>query len=152
MRLETERALRVDDPGLPTELPTGFVDKNNPLILQVALDTPLRRTFDYVAPVNCNHPTADGPAGLAPDSLATLPPGVRLRVPFGRRHLIGILVGTSRNSSVPRAKLKSAMEIVDNRAVFDPVTFDLLCWAADYYHHPTGEVIAAALPACLPSG
>jgi len=41
MRLETEPALRVDDPGLPTELPTGFVDKNNALILKIALDTPL---------------------------------------------------------------------------------------------------------------
>ena len=36
--------------------------------------------------------------------------------------------------------------------VFDPVTFDLLRWAADYYHHPVGEVFAAALPASLRDG
>ena len=152
MRLETERALSPDDPGLLTELPTDFVDKNNPLILQVALDTPLRRTFDYLAPAGFERTTADGPAGLDLDSLPPVKPGVRVRVPFGRRHLIGILVGTSRSSSVPRAKLKSAMEIVDHRAVFDPVTFDLLCWAADYYHHPIGEVMAAALPVSLRAG
>ena len=32
------------------------------------------------------------------------------------------------------------------------VTFDLLRWAADYYHHPLGEVMAAALPASLRAG
>ena len=36
--------------------------------------------------------------------------------------------------------------------VFDPVTFDLLRWAADYYHHPIGEVFAAALPVSLRAG
>ena len=36
--------------------------------------------------------------------------------------------------------------------MFDPVTFDLLRWAADYYHHPIGEVYAAALPASLRAG
>jgi primosomal protein N' (replication factor Y) len=128
------------------------VDKNNPLILRVALDTPLRRTFDYLAPAGFEGPTADGPAGLDPDSSPPLKPGLRVRVPFGRRHLIGILIGTSRSSSVPTAKLKPALEIVDNRAVFDPVTFDLLCWAADYYHHPIGEVMAAALPVSLRTG
>src|SRR5476649_93796 len=104
MRLETERALRPDGPGLLTELPTDFVDKNNPLILRVALDTPLRRTFDYLAPAGFEGPITDGPAGLDPDSSPPLKPGLRVRVPFGRRHLIGILIGTSRSSSVPTAK------------------------------------------------
>ena len=36
--------------------------------------------------------------------------------------------------------------------IFDPVTFDLLRWAAEYYHHPIGEVFAAALPASLRAG
>ncbi len=144
MRLETESALRSDDPGLPTELPTGFVDKNNPLILKVALDTPLRQTFDYLLPVACQ----DAAAHSRPE----LEPGIRVRVPFHRRHLIGILVATSQSSAVPRAKLKPALEILDDRPVFDPVTFDLLCWAAEYYHHPIGEVTAAALPASVRAG
>ncbi len=138
------------------------MDKNNPLILQVALDTPLRRTFDYLPPADFECPAADGPATDAPaaegpatdgrGSLPGLKPGVRVRVPFGRRRLIGILVGTSQSSSVPRAKLKPALEIMDDRAVFDPVIFDLLCWAAEYYHHPIGEVMAAALPVSLRAG
>jgi primosomal protein N' (replication factor Y) len=128
------------------------VDKNTPLILKVALDTPLRRNFDYLLPVDYEHSAADGPAAHARVSVPELKPGVRVRVPFGRRHLIGILVATSRSSSVPRAKLKPALEIVDEGAVFDPVTFDLLCWAAEYYHHPIGEVMAAALPVSLRAG
>jgi len=108
------------------------------LVLHIALDAPLRRLFDYACP-----PGFSGGA---------LELGVRVRVPFGRRQLVGVLVGTSPHSTVPAAKLKAAVEILDQRSVFDPATFDLLRWAADYYHHPLGEVIAAALPVSVRTG
>jgi primosomal protein N' (replication factor Y) len=85
-------------------------------------------------------------------SAAGLSPGMRVRVPFGRRRLVGVLVATSTQSSVDPAKLRSAIEVLDQRPLFDPVTFELLCWAAEYYHHPLGEVIATALPASLRDG
>jgi primosomal protein N' (replication factor Y) len=113
------------------------------VILKVALDTPLRRVFDYRAPAAAR--LAEG------DSVAPQP-GVRVRVPFGRRQLIGILMATAAGTAVPAAKLKSAIEILDTDPVFDPVTFGLLRWASDYYHHPVGEVFAAALPAGLREG
>jgi primosomal protein N' (replication factor Y) len=53
---------------------------------------------------------------------------------------------------VPAGKLKSVLAILDKEPVVDPVTFDLIRWAADYYHHPLGEVFAAALPASLRAG
>ncbi len=105
------------------------------MILQIALDTPLRRVFDYQAP------EFENPR-----------PGVRVRVPFGRRQMVGILVGIAAQSLVPAGKLKSALAILDNEPVLDPVTLDLLQWAAEYYHHPLGEVFAAALPASLRAG
>jgi primosomal protein N' (replication factor Y) (superfamily II helicase) len=114
------------------------VDKKT-VILQVALDTPLRRVFDYLPP----------PQSAA---LEAPPPGVRVRVPFGRQRLIGILVGTAAESTLPAARLRAALEFLDERPVFDPVTFELLRWAADYYHHPIGEVYAAALPVSLRGG
>jgi primosomal protein N' (replication factor Y) len=77
---------------------------------------------------------------------------VRVRVPFGRQQLIGILVGVASESAVPASKLKTALEILDEHPIVDPVTFDLLCWAAEYYHHPIGEVFAAALPVSLRAG
>jgi primosomal protein N' (replication factor Y) len=107
------------------------------LILKIALDTPLRRVFDYLAPASVR------------DSIR---PGVRVRVPFGRRQTVGILVATASDSDLDPAKLKRALEVLDEAPVFDAVTFDLLSWAADYYHHPLGEVLAAALPASLREG
>jgi primosomal protein N' (replication factor Y) len=114
------------------------VDHGIALILQVALDTPLRRVFDYLPPADT--------AGRAPKL------GVRVSVPFGRRQLIGVLVGVTQASSISPAKLKPALALLDDEPVFDPVTFDLLRFASDYYHHPLGEVIAAALPAALRLG
>jgi primosomal protein N' (replication factor Y) len=107
------------------------------MILQIALDTPLRRVFDYLPP-----PQAQEPPRL----------GVRVRVPFGRQRLIGILVGVAAESRVAPLKLKAALEFLDEQSIYDPVTFDLLRWAADYYHHPVGEVFAAALPINLRAG
>src|SRR3981081_2423216 len=80
--LETERALRVEILSFSTDLPTGFVDNKGPMILQIALDTPLRGVFDCRPPAQIS-----GGAGATPRL------GVRVRVPFGRQHLIGILVG-----------------------------------------------------------
>ena len=108
------------------------------MILQIALDTPLRRVFDYLPP---EQPLRD-----------SLRPGVRVRVPFGRRQIVGILLATATGSALDPAKLKHALAVLDVVPVFDPVTFDLLRWAADYYHHPVGEVLAAALPASLREG
>jgi len=119
------------------------VHKGIALILQIALDMPLRRVFDYQCPVTGSNPAS------AP---LTLRPGIRVRVPFGRRNLVGVLVGTSATSAVAPEKLKTAVEILDEVPVFDPVTFELLRWAADYYHHALGEVIAAALPVSLREG
>ena len=116
------------------------MDKKTRVILRIALDTPLRRVFDYLPPADA--------AGT--DSPPT--PGVRVRVPFGRRQVVGILVEVADGSSIDPAKLKHAVEILDSSSVFDAVTFDLLRWAADYYHHPLGEVMAAALPASLRAG
>ncbi len=111
------------------------------MILLVALDMPLRRVFDYLPPARMADAAASPPRA-----------GVRVRVPFGRRQLIGILVGVADASRIPAEKLKPILEILDQDPVFDAVTFDLLRWAADYYHHPIGEVFAAALPASLREG
>ncbi len=109
-----------------------------PVVLRVALDTPLRRLFDYRPP-----------PGTDP---ALLLPGRRLEVPFGRRRLVGVLIETATHSDVPAAKLKAAHALLDSESPLDPVTFDLVRFAADYYHHPLGEALAAALPALLRTG
>jgi len=107
-------------------------------ILRLAIDVPLRQLFDYRPP-----------AGLAPEKLV---PGMRLWVPFGRRRACGVLVELSDKTDVPASRLKAATALIDETPVLDESLLGLLRWSADYYHHPPGEVIAAALPAALRSG
>jgi primosomal protein N' (replication factor Y) len=105
-------------------------------VWRVALDTPVRSLFDYLA--------TDGDAGSG--SAAVGHAGMRVAVPFGRRRLIGVIVSVEERSDVPQARLRQAYELIDRRPVFDPALLELLRWTADYYHHPLGEVISAALP------
>ncbi len=108
------------------------------VVLGIAVDVPLRRLFDYRPP-----------AGVDPE---TLQPGVRLWVPFGRRRVTGVLVETRPTSTLPDSKLRPAIAVIDDTPVIEQSLLELLRWAADYYRHPPGEVIAAALPAPLRSG
>lgn len=112
---------------------------NSVPVVRVALPTPLRRLFDYRADVL-------GPGGEA------IGPGMRVRVPFGRRRLVGVIMEVADASEVPDDRLKSVLECVDSRPVFDAAALSLLGWAADYYHHPIGEVLTAALPKALRLG
>jgi primosomal protein N' (replication factor Y) len=107
-------------------------------VLVVAVDAPLRRYFDYRVPTDV------GPAALQP--------GQRVWVPFGRRREVGVIVALQDHSSVPEPKLKRAHALIDVEPVLDATLLGLLRWAADYYRHPPGEVIAAALPAALRHG
>jgi primosomal protein N' (replication factor Y) (superfamily II helicase) len=105
-------------------------------ISRIALDVPLRRLFDYRVRAGSDPPGA----------------GCRVRVPFGRRHLIGVVVEQAAASTLPEAKLKSIGEVLDAAPVVTPEVLDLIRWASDYYHHPIGEVIASALPKALRTG
>ncbi|BCX88741.1 primosomal protein N' [Methylomarinovum tepidoasis] len=109
-----------------------------PPILKVAVPAPLPGTFDYLPP-----------PGATP---AQLRPGVRLRVPFGRGTRTGVLMGLAAHSQVQGERLKPALEILDPQPLLRETDLQLLQWAARYYHHPIGEVVAAALPALLRQG
>ena len=109
----------------------GRDNLTNASILRVALDTPLRRLFDYLPPGDSGH---------------DVQPGVRVRVPFGRQRLVGVVQSLATHSDVPAEKLKTVLEIIDATPVIDAQVMELLEWAAQYYHHPLGEVIATALP------
>jgi primosomal protein N' (replication factor Y) len=110
----------------------------SPVILAVAIDTPLRRLFDYLPP-----PHVD---------VSSLRPGQRLWVPFGRRRVVGVLMQLRAQSDLPPDKLRAALDVIDEEPTFDRTLLDVLGWAAEYYHHPVGAVVAAALPMLLRSG
>ncbi|HET9472420.1 MAG TPA: DEAD/DEAH box helicase family protein, partial [Steroidobacteraceae bacterium] len=104
-------------------------------IVRVALDTPLRRLFDYL-----------------PGEGESPQPGARVRVPFGRQRLIGVVHSWADASEVPREKLKPLLAVIDDTPVIDAGVMDLIEFAAQYYHHPVGEVMAAALPKLARTG
>jgi primosomal protein N' (replication factor Y) (superfamily II helicase) len=105
-------------------------------ILRVALDVPLRRVFDYLPPLT------DGTVSI----------GARVKVPFGSRQLVGWIVGLADHSTVSPSKLRRATELLDSNSVLDAGTLALVEWTASYYHHPIGEVLAAAVPRALRTG
>lgn len=112
--------------------------KISPLILQIAVPTPLYRYFDYLAPASYTN--------------KQLIPGLRVRISFGKREVIGFLINTKTDSDIPASQLKPVLEILDSKPLLPSKLFELLLWASDYYHYPLGEVFAAALPSLLRKG
>ena len=108
----------------------------NPKIISVAVPVPLRQLFDFIEP-------------LKPYKLIV---GMRIRVPFGNRVLIGLIVEIKSESDVPKAKLKHALEVLDNDSVFDTKLWSTLHWLASYYLAPIGEVLDGAMPAKIRQG
>ncbi len=100
-------------------------------ILKVALDVPLDRLFDYL----------DG--GYHVDI------GQRVVVPFGRRSVVGVIVGISDTSEFALEKLKAISGVFDDEQSLDADTFGLIRFCADYYQYPFGQALLASLPARL---
>jgi len=108
---------------------------NNAPILRVAIGAPLSRLFDY----------------LAPESGRAVP-GCRVRVPFGRQMQVGMVIEVADASGLPAGKLKRAKELLDESPLLSSEDLWLIRFTSSYYHHPVGEVVAAALPALLRHG
>jgi primosomal protein N' (replication factor Y) len=107
-------------------------------LLRVAIDLPRHNLFDYLPP-----PGMDA---------SEVPLGARVRVPFGARESIGVVVDYASAASVSTAALKPVRALIDAAALLDAPLMRLLRWTAQYYHHPPGEVFAAALPLALRKG
>src|SRR5215831_17625845 len=111
------------------------MEDGRPLV-RVAVPVPLADVFDYLAPVGTPLP----------------PPGSRVRVPFGRRERVGVVVDHVGTSTLAPTKLKPIREALDSQALIGAELLQSLRWAADYYHHPVGEVLSHALPTLLREG
>ena len=77
---------------------------------------------------------------------------MRVRVPFGRRTVIGVLLAVTTESSVETHKLKRALAVLDSEPVLNNDVLSMVQWASDYYHHPIGEALTTALPVLLRRG
>ncbi|MGM0703051.1 MAG: primosomal protein N' [Pseudomonadota bacterium] len=105
-------------------------------VLRVAVPTPLRRLFDY---------RADAPPS------GGWQPGLRVRVPFGRRQVVGVVVECRDVGELPLGELKPVAECLDEAPL--PADWLWLChFTARYYQHPLGDTLHQALPVLLRQG
>lgn len=109
---------------------------NKKEVLRIALPVPFRRYFDYL-PI----PGVHG-----------LKSGMRVRVPFQRRELIGIFIEKADDTVIEIHKLKPILEVLDEEPILPDTILKLCLWGAEYYHYPAGEVLLGALPAKLRQG
>lgn len=102
-----------------------------PIILQIALPCPLRLAFDY----------------LPDNSKTTWQIGMRVKVPFRNRELIGIVVNIKKVDEINEStKLKTIIEKIDEQAILPADLLSLTQWLSNYYHHPIGDCFQTVLP------
>ncbi len=102
------------------------------IIVRVVLESPVPVLFDY----RCA-------ASMEPL------PGQLVRVPFGKRHLVGVVWALAQHSEIPQGRLRK-IEVLWNEC--PPLTEQwraLATFAADYYQRALGEVVLPALPQSL---
>ncbi|PLX99814.1 MAG: primosomal protein N' [Desulfuromonas sp.] len=100
-------------------------------VAEVAVAAPLDKTLSYKVPE---------------ELIATAIPGVRVRVPLGRRTATGYLLAIAEGSI---EGLKPIKEILDTERLFASGWTEFIRKAAAYYRYPLGEACRTALPAGL---
>ncbi|CAM3641929.1 primosomal protein N' [Halomonas casei] len=121
----------------PSQKPLQVPGRISVQVLKVALPSPLRRLFDYL------------PASTVP--VCGWQPGLRVRVPFGRRDVVGVIVELAEHSDLPFSQLRAVSETLDESPL--PEDWLWLCrFAARYYQHSLGDTLHHAMPARLRQG
>lgn len=101
-------------------------------LVRVALDVPLPRFFDYcLPPGEC----------LSADDV-----GRRVRVPFGSRSRIGIIVELPATTDAAPGQLRQLEAILRDLPPLPADWFRLTRFCAAYYQAPLGEVMLSTLP------
>ncbi|HWK71278.1 MAG TPA: primosomal protein N' [Burkholderiaceae bacterium] len=117
-------------PSEPLTSPSADVGDRPAFWIQVALDVPLQGVFDYRAG-------------------AQVAVGTRVIVPFGRRKLVGVVVGLPPQPEFDPAQVKEIDQLLDDTPPLPADWLRLASFAAQYYQRPLGEVILPALPPSL---
>ena len=99
----------------------------------VAVPVPVHRTFTYLWPESA-------PAPLR---------GIRARVPFGRRELVGVVMDSAPPEDRPEVRLRPVTEVIDQDPVLDGTLLSMAAFVARYYVAPIGETLRAFLPSTL---
>jgi primosomal protein N' (replication factor Y) len=102
--------------------------------VQVALDVPLAKLFDYAVPDTMQVRAGD-----------------RVAVPFGTRQRLGVVVSCSAASDVAQERLKPLAGVRDDAPALPEPWLEFMRFLSGYYQRPFGETVIAALPPRLRS-
>ena len=103
-------------------------------LVAVAVPVPLLRLFTYRLP-----------EGMC------APIGARVRVPFGPRQLVGVVMGTAAETDVA-GTLRDVSSVLDEAPLLSDKQLALVRWLADYYLAPPGDAVALLLPPRMVEG
>ncbi|WP_301108923.1 primosomal protein N' [Sporosarcina sp.] len=107
------------------------------MIAEVIVDVaayPIDRPFDYAVPVEWE---------------SVMEPGLRVKVPFGPRKVVGYVTGIKMNSNLDSAKIKSIIEIIDLEPVLSTELLQLSRWMADETIAYEIDALQVMLPAAM---
>jgi primosomal protein N' (replication factor Y) (superfamily II helicase) len=121
--------------GLLFGQPEVEADRPQGLYVRVALNTPVRREFSY----------------LLPEIMTGIEEGVRVRVPFGQRNLVGVVVGVDPHPPVGVApdRVRPVSVVLDQQPLLTKPLLRLAKFIADSTYCSWGNALAAMLPAAL---
>lgn len=97
--------------------------------IRVAVALPVYKTYTYSVPEPLFERVAVGK---------------RVFVPFGRRRVTGYVLGVA--GTPDAVDIKPILDVLDDEVLYPPALIPLFEWISEYYIHPIGEVIQAALP------
>ena len=84
------------------------------MIVEVAINVPIRKCFDYCWPEDLNHSPK---------------PGLQVLVPFGRQKKGGVVVVVNKKSKL--SELKFIESLVENKPIFSEEILNLTKWTSE---------------------
>jgi len=122
-------------------------------LFRIAVPSPLRRAFDYLAPGSDCHTDSGMSFNFNSDQCFTIiKPGMRVSVPFRGKLIVGIVLQQISSTSVPANKLRVIDSVLDEEPLLNEYDLKLLHWASQYYQHAIGDVMQASIPTLLRQG
>jgi primosomal protein N' (replication factor Y) len=99
------------------------------VVARVTLEIALRREFDYLIP---------------PEFAGRVEVGTRVKVPFGRRQVLGCVTALADSSTFE--SLKPILKIIGAQSLVTPRVLELARWMADYYCCAPETALKSVLP------
>ena len=99
------------------------------MVARVTLEIALRREFDYLIP---------------PEFAGHVEVGTRVKVPFGRRQVLGCVTALAESSTFET--LKPILKIIGTQSLVTSRVLELARWMADYYCCAHAPALKSVLP------